>query len=122
MTMNRKVLLIALLAAAPAFANDVDPNGFEKEHFITSRTRADVQAELRQAQKAGELPVGEIGVRFVDTPSHKTRAQVVAETLEARRLGLLENRGELGPVLATPEQERQIELAGLRAIGVAAEK
>jgi len=123
MTMNRKVLLIALLAAAPAFANDVDPNGFEKEHFVTSRTRAQVQAEFKQAQKAGELPVaGEIGVRFVDAPSRKTRAQVVAETLEARRLGLLENRGELGPVLATPEQERQIELAGLRAIGVTAEK
>ena len=29
---------------------------------------------------------------------------------------------ELGPVLATPAQERQIEIAGLRAIGVTAEK
>jgi len=121
--MNRKYLLIALLAAAPAFANDVDPFGFEKEHFSATRPRAEVAAELKRAQQAGELPVaGEIGQKFVDAPSRKTRAQVVAETLEARRLGLLVNRGELGPVVATPEQDRQVELAGLRAIGVAAEK
>jgi hypothetical protein len=41
----------------------------------------------------------------------------VAETREARRLGLLDGRGELGPIVATPEQQRQIELAGLRVIG-----
>jgi hypothetical protein len=115
--------LLALLAAAPAFAGDVDPYGFEKEHFVSARARAEVHAELLQAQNAGTLPVaGEIGVKFVDAPSRKTRAQVVAETLEARRLGLLANRGELGPLVATPEQERQIELAGLRAIGTTAEK
>jgi hypothetical protein len=121
--MNRKYLLIALLAAAPAFANDVDPFGFEKEHFTGTHTRAEVAADLKRAQQAGEMPVaGEIGVKFLDAPSRKTRAQVVAETLEAGRLGLLVNRGELGPVMATPAQERQIELAGLHAIGVAAEK
>jgi hypothetical protein len=121
--MNRKYLLIALLAAAPAFANDVDPFGFEKEHFTSSVSRAQVEADLKQAQRAGELPVaGEIGVKVADTPSRKTRQQVVAETLEARRLGLLVNRGELGPVTPTAEQERQIALAGLRAIGVTAEK
>jgi hypothetical protein len=123
MIMKRKYLLIALLAAAPAFANDVDPYGFEKEHFSATGSRAQVVRDLEQARIAGQLPVaGEIGVRFIDAPSSKTREQVVAETREARRLGLLENRGELGPVLATPEQERQIAVAGLRAIGVTAEK
>jgi hypothetical protein len=123
MTMKRKVLLIALLAAAPAFANDVDPNGFEKEHFSATGSRTQVVRDLEQARIEGQLPVtGEIGVRFVDAPSSKTRAQVVAETREARRLGLLENRGEAGPVLATPEQEHQIQMAGLRAIGVTAER
>jgi hypothetical protein len=121
--MNRKYLLIALLATAPAFANDVDPFGFEKEHFTSSASRAQVEADLKQAQRAGQLPVaGEIGVKVADAPSHKTRQQVVAETLEARRLGLLVNRGELGPVTPTAEQERQIALAGLRAIGATAEK
>lgn len=121
--MKGKYLLIGLLAAAPAFANDVDPFGFEKEHGVGTRARTEVQAELKQAQQAGELPVpGEIGVKVADAPSRKTRAQVVAETLEARRLGLLVNRGELGPVVATPEQERQIELAGLRAVQLSAER
>jgi Domain of unknown function (DUF4148) len=116
-------LLLALAAAAPVLANDVDPFGFEAEHFVSSRTRNEVQVELRQAQRSGALPVaGEIGMQFVDAPSSKTRTQVAAETLEARRLGLLDSRGELGPVLATPEQERLIELAGVRALGVAATK
>ena len=121
--MNRKYLLIALLAAAPAFANDVDPFGFEKEQTISTQTRAQVAADVQRARQAGELPVpGDIGVKVADTPSQKTRAQVVAETREARRLGLLEYRGEAGPVIATPDQQRQVELAGLRAIGMSAEK
>jgi len=119
--MNRNYVLIALLAAAPAFANDIDPFGLEKDHFMSDRSRAQVVAELKQAQIAGAMPVaGEVGVKFVDTPSRKTRAQVVAETSAAGRLGLLVNTGEGTPILATPAQERQIELEGLRANGVAA--
>lgn len=103
------------LAVTSALANDVDPFGFEKEHFITSKTRAEVVAELQAAQARGELPVaGEIGVRFADAPSTKTRAQVVAETLEAARLGVL-TYGEEGPPILTAEQAHQIEMAGLRA-------
>jgi hypothetical protein len=49
--------------------------------------------------------------RFVST---LTRAQVQAEALEARRLGLI-GQGEHVPV-ATPEQNERIRLAGLRAI------
>lgn len=121
--MNRKYVLVALLAAAPAFANDVDPFGFEKEHATGAFTRAQVQEELKQARSAGLLPVaGEIGVRVVATPARKSRAQVVAETREARRLGLLDGRGELGPIVPTPAQEHQVQLAGQRAIGVTAEE
>lgn len=113
-----KSALVASLLLAPAFAhaNDVDPFGFEKEHFIASKSRAEVVADLKAAQAAGQLPVpGEIGVRFADAPSIKSRAQVVAETRAAARLGLLGGYGELGPRQATAEQERQIELAGMRA-------
>lgn len=71
---------------------------------------------LKAAQAAGQLPIpGELGVRFVDAPSTKPRAQVVAETLEAARLGLL-TYGELGPKQPTAAQERQIEMAGRRAL------
>ena len=60
-------MLIALLAAAPALANDIDPFGLEKDHFMSDRSRAQVVAEFKQAQTAGELPVaGEVGAKFVD--------------------------------------------------------
>jgi hypothetical protein len=47
--------------------------------------------------------------------SAKTRAQVTAEFLEARRLGLLP-KGDGDAPEATAEQERMIELAGLHAV------
>jgi len=103
------------LAVTSVLADDVDPFGFEKEHFISSRSRAEVVAELRAAQARDELPVaGEIGVRFADALSTKTRAQVRAETLEAARLGVL-RYGEEGPPILTARQTQQIEMAGLRA-------
>jgi Domain of unknown function (DUF4148) len=106
----------SLLVSGTALANDVDPFGFEKEHFATSKSRAEVVGDLKAAQAAGELPIpGELGVKFVDAPSTKPRAQVVAETLEAARLGLL-TYGELGPKQPSPAQERQIEMAGMRAL------
>jgi hypothetical protein len=90
--MNRNYVLIALLAAAPAFANDVDPFGFEKDHFMSDRSRAQVVAEFKQAQISGALlGTGEVGLNFVDTPSRKTRAQVVADTSAAGRLDPLVN-------------------------------
>jgi hypothetical protein len=116
--MKRTVVLAALLlVAASAFANDVDPFGFEKEHFQSSKSRGEVKAELEDAQAIGQLPVfGEIGVKPVEIASTKSRAQVVAETREAARLGLLGGYGELGPKRATVEQEQQIKFAGGRAI------
>ena len=118
--MKRTVVLAALLLATSAFANDIDPNGFEKEHFQFSKSRAEVSADLKTAQATGQLPgFGEVGVRPLETRSLKTRAQVAAETSEAARLGLLNGYGEAGPKQATAQQEHQIELAGLRALNQA---
>jgi len=109
------VFLAATLVATEVFANDIDPFGFEKEHFISAKSRAEVVADLKRAQAAGELLVpGEIGAKVAETRSIKSRAQVLAETLEAKRLGLV-TYGEAAPKQATPAQERQIELAGMRA-------
>jgi hypothetical protein len=109
--------VVGLLSLSTSvFANDVDPFGFDREAFVSTRSRAEVVAELKAAKAAGELPVfGDIGVQVADEPSFKPRAQVVAETLEAARLGLL-SYGETGPKQATPAQERQIQMAGLRAL------
>jgi len=97
---------------------------------VVGKTRAQVKAELAAAQRNGDmLAAGESGLRQKDLDpgmypadpvvAGKTRAQVVAETREAQRLGLLSGAGERGPKQATPQQERQIELAGLRATGQA---
>lgn len=98
--MKRTAVLAALLlAASTAFANDIDPNGFEKEHAQFSKARAEVVADLKAARTAGELPVGELGVKPTVTASTKTRAEVAADTREAARQGLLSGYGELGPKL-----------------------
>ncbi|HYS11820.1 MAG TPA: DUF4148 domain-containing protein [Burkholderiaceae bacterium] len=108
--------LASLVISAQALADDVDPFGFEKEHFISSKARAEVAADLRAAQAGGQVPIpGELGVKFVDARSIKPRAQVVAETLEAKRLGLI-SYGELESKQPTPAQERQIEMAGKQAL------
>lgn len=112
--MKRVLILASLLVSTSAFAHDVDPFGFEKQHFSASASRADVAADLKVAQQEGWLPVGELGVKPLEFASSKSRAQVAAETREAARLGLLRYT-ILGPVQATADQEQQITLAGLRA-------
>jgi len=115
--MKRIILALAILSSGVALANDVDPNGFEKEHFQFSKSREEVKADLKVAQANGELPrFGELGVQFRDPPSTKSRAQVAAETREAGRLGLLSQYGEGPHRSATPEEERLIRLAGERAV------
>lgn len=114
--MKSIAFVLAVVSSGVAFANDVDPFGFEKEHFVSSKSRAEVKADRKVAQAKGELPrFGELGVQFADAPSIKSRAQVAAETREAGRLGLLSNYGEGERKVATPVQERQIQLAGERA-------
>jgi len=112
--MRQFVLLASLLVSTSVFANDVDPAGFEKEHFNASMTRADAIAQAKRAL-APSIKIDDQG-RAITAPSTKPRAQVAAETREAARLGLLKY-GELGPAQATAEQEQQITVAGLRAIG-----
>ena len=107
--MKRTVVLATLLVAtSAALANDIDPFGFEKEHFQVSKSRAEVGAELKAAQAAGQMPVGELGVKPVETKSTKTRAEVAADTREAARLGLLSGYGELGTQEAGLEHRRAI--------------
>ena len=112
--MYRKLLLAAGLAiATSAFADDVDlvPNG-----YVSSVIQA---AQVNSSERVGQESIGEAGEKVSPVTSAKTRAQVVAETREAARLGLLNNVGEAGFTTdVTPEQLRQIEQAGLRALAV----
>lgn len=87
-----------------------------------SASREQVRAELTQAQREGRIVYGEAAQEhalFADFRSTLARAQVQAEAIEARRLGLLEHRSDSEPVVATPAQAESIRQAGLRAAGSA---
>jgi hypothetical protein len=86
-------------------------------HFVSTKTRAEVIAELRAARKAGQVAYGEVLYQHVDTPvaSTLTRAQVRAEAIEARRLGLVWF-GNAHPRLPTSAELESIRRAGLAAV------
>jgi hypothetical protein len=115
--MKRFVLLASLLVSGTVFAHDVDPFGFEKQQSTSSLTRAEAIANSKKPAPVS-FKIDDQG-RSVMAPGTKTRAQVDAERAEALRLGLM-SYGEVGPTQATAAQERQITVAGLRAIGQAA--
>lgn len=84
--MKSVITLAALLVSTVAFANDIDPNGFEKQHFISSASRAQVAADLQMAQQQGQLSYGEQGLKAFVEPSTKTRDQVAAEARDSKRV------------------------------------
>jgi hypothetical protein len=53
--------------------------------FVSTKTRADVKAELKLAQQRGEVTSGEQYPADFASPSGKTRAQVRAELAAARK-------------------------------------
>jgi len=114
--MKSIIVIAALLASGSVLASDVDPAGFEKEHFNSSLSRADAVALSKRAS-APSIRIDDQG-RAIVAPSTLPRAQVAAETREAQRLGLI-RYGEMGSIQPTAEQEQQIKVAGQRAVGSA---
>lgn len=117
----------AEMTAAMATGQMVPAGEAEKYPFRLSQrastvSRAAIKSETAAAEAAGEIPSGELSLPAMQhqpATSVKTRAQVRAETLEARRLGLLEPAGELGLPQATSAQAEMINAVGLRARGTA---
>ena len=68
------------------------------------------------ARDAGHFDHMDTQPLIVPTGIAKTRAQVVAETAEAQRLGLLNVSDTDYPKVATAEQAELVRQAGLRAI------
>jgi hypothetical protein len=79
-------------------------------------SRADVHAQAVSALAAGQVQFGEASVAPATRPVSVTRLQVVAETLEAKRLGL-SGVGEGPSQLPTQAEVSQIRTAGERAAG-----
>jgi hypothetical protein len=84
---------------------------------VSTLTRVEVQAQAIAARDAGHFDHMDTQPLVLPTGHAKTRMQVVAETTEARRLGLLDVSDHEFPKIASPEQAEQVRQAGLRAIG-----
>ncbi len=119
MKLSTRILLpLALTVAAGASFAEGPLQGNEVFAFTSQASQAEVRGQAIAAQNAGLIVNGEITpVQKVETVG-KTRAQVVAETAEARRLGLLTIGEEMQ--FATPAQAEQIRMAGLQANQLAA--
>jgi hypothetical protein len=101
--------------AAPTFTSwDAAPN----YPIVDNRSRTEVITETVAYLRAtkGAFSSGE--ARLPDAPAltQPTRAQVLAEIAEAKRLGLM-THGE-ATTFATPQQTEQVRQAGLRAAHV----
>ena len=97
--MNAKTLiagLFATVAATGAFAQEYNGEAFyqKPQRNFSTVTRAQVQAELKQALANGDVIVGETGYKVEQSQSTLTRAQVREEVLKAKAEGTLLRNGE----------------------------
>lgn len=100
--MKRQVLAVAVasLFALPALANyELYGNGIAPEAPVSTKSRADVRAELVAAQASGEWIVNaELGTTEAAPMqlAGKSRAEVLAELTDAQRSGDFVVNAELG--------------------------
>lgn len=89
--MKRFILSAALAALPAAFASVVaaqEAQPYPIEQTPSTRSRAEVMAEVRAARDAGELHYGEAQlVRDEPSTAAKSRAEVIAELRAARAAG-----------------------------------
>lgn len=105
--MNAKQLIAAIVvlaAAGTAFAGEITPFD-ENEKFVSTKTRAEVIAELAQSRAQGEVVQSEVVVPDAKFASGKSRAEVIAELQEAYAKGEL-THGEAYPATAVVHSNR----------------
>jgi hypothetical protein len=88
-------VLFAMFAASTAFAQEGTQDFADQA--LSTRSRAEVRAELAQARAAGQLENRDESYGGFDRSaiaSTKSRAEVRAELDEARRAGTLDTRNE----------------------------
>ncbi len=91
--MRNAIFVVSLLAAAPAFADETDSFAFLNESFAITKGKTQVAADFLRS--SAEPRFTEAGDPLVPAPSHKTRAQVIAEIRGASPTQL--RYGEAGP-------------------------
>jgi hypothetical protein len=83
-TMNRKTFAAALVLLASAGSALADDISIDNTRFVSSKSRAEVQAELQQFQRAGVDPWAQDYNPLQSFASGKSRAQVTAEYVASR--------------------------------------
>jgi hypothetical protein len=83
---TRAQVIAEYQAARAAGQLDVPSEAYPgNQVFVSTKTRADVKAELKLAQQRGEVTSGEQYPADFASPSYKSRAQVRAELAVARK-------------------------------------
>lgn len=112
--MSIRTLIAAATLAFTSLAQAEGPVLDWPQQAASTLSRAEVRQAAADARAAGLIVVGERTTLVEEFMSSKTRGQVRAELAEARRLGLVGHGDQ--PVIATPAQNEQVRLAGLRAL------
>jgi len=101
--------LVATLGSSAAFAGDE----YARNQNLPTRVAASTPYAAQHVAAVDEFQRNQYANATV--PSTLQRAQVVAEAIEARKLGLIPH-GEGNVPTPTAEQAEQIRLAGLNAV------
>ena len=112
-TLIATALFVSFAGTGAAFAQE-GTQDFPVPVLTSSTTRAEVIADLISAPRSQSAGYGEASTAPM-AASTLSRAQVIAETREAQRLGLTET-SEGAVRVATPAQLEQIRAAGLRTL------
>jgi hypothetical protein len=86
--MNKSIIALLLLTSASAFANGPADEQMNRATFTGERARAEVKAELRQAQGQGVVGSHSGYAMHLQQPSFKpsrSKADVRAEAVQAAR-------------------------------------
>ncbi len=112
----KTLLFIAVSTVSIAAAQAGESTPFPPHDYVSTLTRAEVRDATIQFLKSNAHHGGDRTVFIESTGVAKTRAQVVAETLEAIHLGVVD-RG-VGSATFTEAQLESIRMAGLKAVAM----
>ncbi len=117
-SMSTLVAAAALLVGVPSFAQEATPAP-EYDRFVSTLSRAEVAAAAQTAVRHDRILRSEAdGAVYAlggDAASSLSRQQVLAEAVEAHRLGLV-GHGEADLPTATSAQWEAVRRAGQRAV------
>jgi hypothetical protein len=93
LTMQKSIIALLLLGSAAAFANEAADEQVNRSSFVGERTRAEVKAEVLQAQRQGAVGVHLEYAAYLEQPSFSSgsdREAIRAEAVQAARTRVIQ--------------------------------